>query len=467
MKKTFFLLLTVFLPLLSWGQDSLKTLTLPQLFLLTVKNHPVAKQAELLSDQARAEVRFARGGFDPKLVADFARKEFKGTDYYSDFYGYLSVPTWVGVDFKAGWERSAGKYISPEGSTPINGLSFIGATAAIGNGMFIDQRRASLRQAQYLRNINEAERVKAINKLLLNAAKDYMDWYFHYQEYQYAKTGLDFADLRFRGTRERVLIGEQAGIDSVEAKILLQDRMIALQQAEVNYRNARLGLSVYLWDDNGNPLEISEKLIPELPVSASEPAFGQLLSFAENNHPEIQKLVYKGFQLEIDRRLAVEGFKPRLDVSYNFIDNTPIKAENLNGNFGRNNYKLGVDFSMPLLYRKERGKLALTKIKIEQNELERLNANREIVNNLKATFNSLLTNRSLLNMQAEMVRNYQTLRNAEIDKFDIGESSLFLVNTRESKLLEGQVKQADLERKYHKAIIELQWAAGVSDWWGR
>jgi len=448
------------------GPDSIKVLTLPQLFQLTVANHPIAKQALLLTDQAKAEIRLARGGFDPKLASSFARKAYNGKDYYADFYGYLNVPTWYGIDFKAGWERSAGKYVNPESATPSNGLSFVGFTAAIGNGMFIDQRRVSLRQAQLLQNINEAEQVKAINKLLLQAGKDYMDWYFYYQEYQFAKTALTFAQERFQAIKERALIGELAAIDSTEAMILLQDRQISFQTAEVNYANARLAISLYLWDSTGAPLEISQSLVPQLPEPNSQTLdVDKLMRFAEINHPEIQKVKFKGSQLEFDRKLALENFKPRLDVSYNLIDNTPLKAENLNGNFGRNNYKLGVEFAMPLIYRKERGKLSLTKIKIEQNELERLQLNRTIANGLKATSNNLTLLGQQLNLQASMVNNYQTLRNAELDKFSIGESSLFLVNTRETKLIESQVKQADMQRKYHKALIELYWAAGTSDWW--
>lgn len=48
-----------------------------------------------------------------------------------------------------------------------------------------------------------------------------------------------------------------------------------------------------------------------------------------------------------------------------------------------------------------------------------------------------------------MVENYEKLLAAEERKFSFGESSLFLINTRESKLIEAQLKQYELLTKYN------------------
>jgi hypothetical protein len=42
-----------------------------------------------------------------------------------------------------------------------------------------------------------------------------------------------------------------------------------------------------------------------------------------------------------------------------------------------------------------------------------------------------------------------------------GESSLFLVNSRESKALEAYLKLVELKTKYFKTIYALQWSTGV------
>ena len=49
--------------------DSVPPLTTDNFYAALLRNHPVAKQADLLSDFARQEMRLARGNFDPKLEA--------------------------------------------------------------------------------------------------------------------------------------------------------------------------------------------------------------------------------------------------------------------------------------------------------------------------------------------------------------------------------------------------------------
>ena len=46
-------------------------------------------------------------------------------------------------------------------------------------------------------------------------------------------------------------------------------------------------------------------------------------------------------------------------------------------------------------------------------------------------------------------------------KFELGESSLFLVNARETKLIDRRVKGEELKTKYQKAVAELYVAGGT------
>lgn len=447
--------------------DSIAAMSSAQFFKLVAERHPVAKQTRLLSEQAKAEIRLARGAFDPKLNFDMSRKTLGNKLFYNNSNGYLSIPTWVGADFKVGHERGIGSAVSNEGRTISQGLGFAGVTLPIGQGLFIDQRRAALKQALLLPSLNEAERVKQINKLLFTAIKDYFDWYFSYQEFQLADLGMRLAKERYEAVVMRAIVGENAGIDTVEAKILYQDRMIAREQAKVNLTNNRLLISTYLWDESGNPLEASEKLVPENPFrpAMSAKQVDSLRQFALTNHPDLRKIAIKQQLLTIDRRLAREMLKPTLDLSYNLIDYMPAQANQYDWNFLQNNYKIGTYFAFPIFLRKERGKLRLTELKLEQNDLERANINRLIGLEIDQSYNTLTTLQGLLTQQESMVQNYQKLRDAELDKFFVGESSLFLINTRESKLLESQVKLADLQRKVQKAQAELSYAAGMPNFW--
>ena len=79
---------------------------------------------------------------------------------------------------------------------------------------------------------------------------------------------------------------------------------------------------------------------------------------------------------------------------------------------------------------------------------------------MKAAYNELLATQTQVILFQGNVENQQKLLKAEETKFSIGESSMFLVNTRETKLLESQQNLAELKAKFFKSILAIQWASG-------
>ncbi|MEJ2004051.1 MAG: TolC family protein, partial [Cyclobacteriaceae bacterium] len=110
----------------------------------------------------------------------------------------------------------------------------------------------------------------------------------------------------------------------------------------------------------------------------------QLVDLARTNHPDLQKLRLKNESLIVERSLARENLKPRIDLKYHFL-NQPVAPEGWNSDFTwQDNYRVGVDFEFPIFLRKERGKLGLTNIKIWDNALQQDFAERQIINDIKA-----------------------------------------------------------------------------------
>ncbi len=447
------------------AQDSLTYFTLEDFYGLILQNHPVVKQAKLLEQNAQQEIRLARGAFDPKLMSDYDNKNFKGTEYWDIWQHELKVPVWFNTDLKVQYNKANGQYVGEDLANTEDGLLAVGISVPIGRGMFIDQRRAALRQAELMTDMAEAERIKMINKVLLQAAKDYWEWYYTYAEYQIRVQAFDLADFRFNGVKQNVVNGDQAPIDSVEAKITVQNRFIEQEQSWIEFKNASLLISNYLWDPNNSPLELSENIRPTLNETIeylSEQELNDLITQAKEQHPEIRKLNAKYKQYEIEQRLNRENLKPQLTANYNFLTNQDVSAIE-NGILFEDNYKFGFEFSLPLFLRKERAKLQKTNLKLIENNLERNITRREIANEINATHNTMINLRDMVNLQELMVSNYETLVNGEITKFENGESSLFLVNSRESKLIEAQSKLLKLKVSYEKEKAFLMWSAGITD----
>ncbi|MFD1818723.1 Outer membrane efflux protein [Pseudarcicella hirudinis] len=423
------------------------------------RNHPLVKQANLLPLDAQTEIMQAKGQFDPKLGSSFDRKAFQGTDYYNRWDSNLKIPTYFGADFKVGYEQNSGLKLKPEESPK---LIYAGMSVPIGQGLLIDARRATLRQAQIARQISEAEKIKSINKTILSASKDYWEWYLAYQQYSFIKEGLDLAETRFNATKERARIGEQAAIDSVEAKITLQDRQVAFEQAGVDWKNAGLMLSNYLWNEKDEPLELPENAIPPAVSTflVDEMTLQSLLVKAKT-HPELVKLEGKIGQLTIEERFRKELLKPQLDVSFNFLSKSfDIGNDDNSSAFMFANQKVGVNFLVPIFLRKERGKLQQIRIKQMQTGFEKGFAVRTIMNDVYASYNDVKNYEKQLKIQQESVKNQEIMLVAEKRKFEIGETSLFLLNARESKLIDMRVKVESLKSKYQKALIQLNYASG-------
>jgi outer membrane protein TolC len=434
-----------------------------QEFLGFVKqNHPILKQAALFNNLANEELRMQRGNFDPKAEMLYHEKVFKNKPYFYHWNNQLKIPTWTGADFKAGYERNDGPFLDSEFDTDGGkGYWYAGISVPIGQGLFIDARRTVVRQAQALQTLNEAERVKLTNKTILEAAKDYWLWFFKYHQVRLLQKAYDLAVQRFEIVKLSVRQGDIAPLDSLEAKIAIQNREINLRMAENELNNARLFLSIHLWDNSFNPLELPASIAPPeaSEIRADTVNIDALLELAKQSHPELIKLAAKARQLELDRRLAAENIKPLINLEYTTL--LGKHAAEVGSRVAVQDYKLSARFSMPLLLRKERSKLQMSKIKIEQNQLETNFQNIKILNELKAAHNDLKVITEMIVNQRDIVENYRKLTNGEVLKFTNGESSFFMVNLRESVWFESQVKLFDMEHKLGKAMATLLWAAGV------
>ncbi|MFD1258168.1 TolC family protein [Mucilaginibacter terrae] len=448
--------------------DTSKVFALDDLQLMVFRYHPIIKQAALFTEAARATVLQSLGYFDPNLKANFGRKLFGGTDYYNHWSSELKVPLWLaGADLKVGYDRNVGYYTNPETRTSLAGLTGLGLTVPLGQGLIIDARRNTLRQSRIMVQYAEAERVKQINNTWYQIAKDYWSWYYAYRQLTLTNEGVELAQRRFKAVSTQTQIGDKASIDSVEAYVTVQERLIQLEKNKIELLNARLVLSNHLWNGEGNPLELPEDAIPQL-VDGNVERVGKLVldtlvRQAAVQHPEILKLQFKSGQLAIERAYRQEMLKPKINISGSLISNRRSLGSYVpdNYDFNWNNHKIGLDFAFPLFLRAERGKLREVKIKQQELSYDLQQSGREINNNIRTSYNDLEAYRSQLEVQVQTIKNQSLLLQGENQKFELGESTLFLINTRETKLIDMRIKLESMISGYQKTLAELYYKAGT------
>ena len=315
---------------------------------------------------------------------------------------------------------------------------------------------ASLRSAKIYREQSVAARDLMVNDVLYNAALAYFDWLRVYNEMIIYESFLENAAERFKGIEQNARLGEIPAIDTVEARISVQNRRLDLEQARIDLVRERLDLSNFLWLDNNTPVELQPNIIPEVEIL---PKIDEVMNIPgaiipgviPENHPRLRSLELGLRALEVNRRLMANRLLPAINLEYNFLTQEPDQLQS----FYRENYKAGVSFSFPLFLRKERGELRLASFRIQDAELDLKLNERQLENRILATFQELESYSVQTQMAEEMVKNYNLMLAAEERKMSFGESSLFLINTREIRLIEARLKQNDILNKflYAKAML--------------
>ena len=454
MKHCYFVLLLI--GSLAWGQNqNLKELNYNEFLGYVKKYHPLVKSAQLEINMAQANLMMARGGFDPKIEADFDQKQFKGKEYYSVFNSSFKIPTWYGIEVKAGFDNSEGIFVNPENSLPNQGLTSLGITVPVGQGLFINQRMADLRKAKIQIRLSQAERKLQAIEVLYNASLAYFNWKRNHSEVQLYSNYLDNASVRYKGILTLIKNGDKPAIDSVEAGIVVKTRRWNLEESKLKLAKSKLELSNYLWSDNTIPLELQDDVLPE---NKLELTIGETLKINKlipdtisiENHPKINSLENKLAILEVDRKLKANSLLPKMDVGYHYLSEPNYWNDT---NF--NNYKIGVNFKFPLFLRKERGSLQLAKFKIQDTkltlDLERI----QLKNKITAQQTEIKSIEKQLQLISSLVSGNGQMLQSEERLFSLGESSIFLINARENNLVSIQLTQLGLENRFLNSNAEL------------
>ena len=427
-------------------------------------NHPVARQARLVGAQGRSAVTEAWGAFEPKLSLALAQKTVKGQSYYSYLDAAIAIPTPIGTDLKLGFERATGDRLSPDRSTPTSGLLTLGLSVPIGQRLITDERRTALAQARASRDIADAEQQSMTNKLLRDAAKTFGDWYVASRRAEIADDGVRLATFRFDAVVQRLRNGDSPAIDTLEASLEVQRRVMIRAEAENDLRTATLLVSAYLWDEGGRAVELTADTRPVLDGLADTPTdttrLASWLDAVKARHPDLRKAQAKLRAAESDRLLALQRRIPFAEASLSAIAARDRLGALTSQEQWSDNFKAAVDAQSPVLFLKERGKSAQSQQRVEFARWDRDATERELAYELRIALNDVVLLEKLLTVQRTTIRGVALLRDAEQARYDNGESTLLLINLRERALLDETTKLAALEGKIATARATLAVAAG-------
>ena len=428
-----------------------------------VAYHPVARQAQNLKAQADAVSMLAKGAFDPYVFMESRSKTLAGTSYYNYAEMELKIPVWYGMDIVTGIENISGSNVDPEVTKGAS--SYLGLQMPLLKNLTLDKRRAAVLQANLLIQQSGYEVRLALNDLLYDAQSAYWQWANAREQFVILENALQNNRSRFELVKTAFRLGDKTAMDTVEALSQLQSIELAWVQAKLELQQQQLTASYYLWNAQGNAVSIADDVTPE----AMDPAMAkQSVTFANDSllsyvssHPKLQWYTIKLESARIDLRLKKQNMLPSLYLKSNLLSKGYFTGNPLQNAYLQNNQQLGLAFYAPLLQREARGEYKLSKLKLQNTEFESASMQSALTIKIQQYINEASSLKGQLDILERNYAVYSTLLQNETLRYQLGESSLFMVNSREMKALEARQKLVSTRAKYLKNQSGLRWSAGL------
>ena len=444
----------------SFAQD--KSLSIENTLDIVRKYHPVIKQSFLQNEMAKNELRASKGVFDPSIQINNEEKTYDNKLYYKYNTSELKIPLWYGIDIKAGTENNLGERLDP--MLTKNKSAFVGVSMDPFRGLIVDKRNSIVKQAKSFVELTKNEQLLVVNDLLLDATSAYWNWVNAYNTNAILTRSVQNNKERYEVIKKSFVAGDRAPIDTTEALTQLQTFEMMQSQAALDLQKARLELSNYFWTENGLPYELDEKVSPTNNFNLSTingielGRIEEQVNQAIQLHPKLKMINAKSDILDIEKRLKTIELFPSLKINYNALDNN---LNNISTSINTsNNVKYGLSLTMPLFQRKARGELAKTKNKMEDLQWDKRYLSLEIENKVRSSFAEFYALKQQIKTNEAILNANKLLFETENTKFQMGESSLFLINSRELKFIETEQKHIALKTKFYQSIYKNLWAMG-------
>jgi outer membrane protein len=441
---------------------------LPQLKLEDVlrivkQNHPKLRGAEAERQIATEKRREKQGAFDPvfttgtdylRFNSEFDNKTLRGkvaTTRLAD--AGVEFLTRYGLKVAAGTRFNLGKVKAPLSPTGNGGEYFIEFKLPFLRGARINEKSAAEKQALLGEPLADAEYELTRLTLILKAAESYWEWVAAKRKFEVARDLLALSEFRLNAVRDRVQAGDLPAIDATEAELEVQRRLGGLTKADRDLQKSAFKLSLSLWTPDGQ--QVLSPAPTQVPASFAPPALftdqqareGEQL--AQLRRPELMALKINREITQVDLELAKNQ---RLPV----VDFTISPGRDIGVGAIGNSVKAGVNFTLPLRQRTADGRIGAASFKIQKIELETLNEKQRINTEVQDAISAINTAYDRYRAAEQEVELARRLEEGERTKFQLGDSTLFLVNQRERTTAEARVKLIEIHAEYEQAVATFR-----------
>jgi len=394
---------------------------------------------------AEGRVTESLGAFDVVFAAD-------GFDRMAGFYDGTSLAGKVIKPLRPLGAQLYGQYSLSNGDFPIyedeyftntGGTAKLGVLFSLFRDRDIDARRFGQIDAELALQQAELEVILTKVGVQQRALSAYWNWVAAGQQLAVYENLLTIALERETGLEREVSSGRRAAIFITENRQNITRRQTLATASRRDFRIAANQLAFYLRDDNGEPLQPSVSRLP------AEQQFGTLPELPSVTSLDVPELLERRPELQILRTgteralqkiaLSENELKPRLDLNLELAEGFGAIGE---GGASRDDTDaiVGFTFTVPLERRQARGRITQAKAELESLRQEQRRVEDQVEIELRNILLELDIARQLMELARQDVELSETMRRAEIRRFEQGASDFFLVNIREETAADARVR---------------------------
>lgn len=440
-------------------------LTLAQVLASVAGAHPQLEAARQRLRAAEADLSAARGGFDPQLRA---RGQYTPIGSFPN--GRVDVelrqptPFW-GISVYGGWRLGLGDFLPYDlrAKTASGGEVRAGVTLPVWQGGPTDRRRADLRIAGLAQDLAGIEAEGRAIELERAAARAYWAWVGAGLRLAVQADLLALAEDRDAALRRQITAGHTPEVEGLDNRRAIVERSARLVAAERALQQAALELGRSLRDDAGVMIVPAADRLPAAFPEPGAPEHGRLdamLAEALERRPELRRLALQRKMAEVELRLARNLRSPRIDLDAQVAkDLGRVKAAD--AYLLPAEFTAGVTIEVPLALRGARGKLRRAEAELARIDQELRFARDTVAAELRDAHSALVAAHARVGLAREQLRLTHMLEQAERSRFQLGDSTLLLVNLREQATTDAATQELEALGEYHRAAADLRAAAGL------
>ena len=433
---------------------SAQAMTMQELLESSAKHFPEIEKARAGVEAQSGRLQATKGAFDWEL-------NNKTTSRMSGFYDGDYSDSQITRRLSNSATRIYGGYRMSEGGFPVyedeqvtlsSGEFNAGVALSLWRNRIIDEDRFSFSDAELELKQKDIDLLLTQMGVQYDAMHAYVNWVAAGKRLRVLENLLDLANKRQKAFESREKTGDVATILLTENQQYIAKRTADVTDAQRTLENMAAKLGLYWRDENGHTVVPAKG---ELPGDLPKPEVTDIniereIERARSMRPELIRLDV-GMQRERNKlELSSQKIIPKVDLMMEGARDTGTGPQRYRGTES----KIGLNISIPLQQNLGEGQMRQSRAVLRQLEEQRRLLNDRIAMEIQITANNFHAAHTNVGQAQKEIDATLAMQNAERERFESGAADFFVLNMREERAADAQIKHVEARLNLWRSIAD-------------